>query len=125
SHQGYSVRGVLNRGEIVNVGTCACGFLDNFASIDLFVCSADGLTPENGITEFNESMVDIKRRMASLSERIVALVDHTKFGRKSLFKSVAAEEIDILITDPMTPPVVLDQYREFGMEILIASDKES
>ncbi len=125
SHTVYSVGGVLNRGEIVTVGTFACGFLDNFASIDLFVCSADGLTPENGVTEFNESMVDIKRRMAAISDRIVALVDHTKFGRKSLFKSVAAEEIDVLITDAKTPSAVLEPYREMGMEILITSDKES
>lgn len=124
-HTVYSVGGMLNRGEIVTVGTFACGFLDNFSSIDLFVCSADGLTPEIGITEFNENMVDIKRRMASISDRIVALVDHSKFGRKSLFRSVAAEDIDILVTDKGTPAKELEAFRNLKMEIFIADGDRS
>lgn len=120
SHIVYSVGGVLSRGEIVTVGTFACRFIDNFASIDLFICSADGLTPENGITEFNENMVDIKRRMADISDRVVALVDHSKFGRKSLFKSIATDEIDILVTDAGAPTDSLEPFREFGVEVLVA-----
>ena len=119
-HTIYSVGGMLNRGEIVTVGTFACGFLDNFASIDLFVCSADGLTPENGVTEFVESMVDIKRRMSAISDRILLLADHGKFGKKSLFKSIATEDIDVIVTDARTPAAALEPFREYPMEILIA-----
>ncbi len=121
-HTVYSVGGVLNRGEIVTVGTFACGFLDNFTSIDLFICSADGITPENGITEFNENMVDIKRRMAALSDRIIALVDHSKFGRKSLFKSIASEDIDMLVTDAKTPRKEIEAYRGLAMDIVVAHE---
>lgn len=119
-HTIYSVGGVLNRGEIVTVGTFACGFLDNFAAIDLFVCSADGITPENGVTEFVESMVDIKRRTCAIANRIMVLVDHSKFGKKSLFKSVPTEDIDILITDSGTPEASLEPYREYKMQIVVA-----
>lgn len=116
----YSVGGILNRGEIVTVGTFACGFLDNFAAVDLFICSADGFTPEDGITEFHESMVEIKRRLVSMAGRVIALVDHSKFGKKSLFKSCAAQDIDILITDAKTPPRYLEALRDAETEVVIA-----
>lgn len=124
SHTVYSVGGMLNRGEIVTVGTFACGFLDNFASIDVFICSADGFTVEDGITEYHESMVEIKRRMISIAYRVVALIDHTKFGRKSLFKSCATQDIDILITDDQTPREQLDALRERGIETIVASNRK-
>lgn len=122
-HTIYSVGGMLNRGEIVTVGTFACGFLDNFASIDLFVCSADGFTPEEGITEFHESMVEVKRRMTSIAYRVIALIDHSKFGRKSLFKSCATQDIDVLVTDAKTSPEHLGALKEYGIETFIAPSR--
>jgi DeoR/GlpR family transcriptional regulator of sugar metabolism len=121
-HTIYSVGGVLNRGEIVTVGTFACGFLDNFTSIDLFICSADGLTLENGITEFNENMVDIKKRMSVISDRIIALVDHSKIGRKSLFKSIAAEEIDVLVTDAKAAREEIEMFHGLGMDVIVTKE---
>lgn len=122
-HTVYSVGGMLNRGEIVTVGTFACRFLDNFTSIDLFICSADGFTPESGITEFNESMVEVKRRTVALANRVVALIDHSKFGKKSLFSSCPTEDIDVLITDNKIPRTALDELRHYAMEIIIAPDR--
>ena len=119
-HTIYSIGGMLNRGEIVTVGSFACGFLDNFSSIDLFICSADGFTPENGITEFNESMVEVKRRLVALSDRIVALVDHSKFGKKSLFQSCSTAEIDLLVTDDKAPRESLSQLTKSGLKIITA-----
>lgn len=119
-HTVYSVGGMLNRGEIVTVGTFACGFLDNFAAIDIFVCSADGFTPEDGITEFNESMVDIKRRMTAIADRVIALIDHSKFGKRSLFKSCATRDIDILVTDEKTPAAQLETFKDYEMDIFVA-----
>lgn len=121
-HTIYSVGGVLHRGEIVTVGTFALGFLDNFASIDIFVGSADGITPENGITEFNESMVDVKRRMVAIADRTIAMIDHSKFGKKALFKSWNIQDIDILVTDRQAPRKSLDAICKQNVEVVVADD---
>jgi Transcriptional regulators of sugar metabolism len=118
-HTIYSVGGVLGRGEIVTSGSFACSFLDNFSSVDLFLCGADGFTLENGITEFNESMVEVKRRMVTLADRVIAMMDHSKFGRKSLFKSCSTQDIDLLVTDPKAPKAMLDMLREYDIEIAV------
>lgn len=119
-HTIYTVGGAMQRGEIVTVGTFACGFLDNFAAIDYFICSADGITSESGITEFNESMVDVKRRMVAIADKTIAMVDSSKFGKKALFKSCATQDIDILVTDPGAPEMYLEAIRNYDVEIVIA-----
>lgn len=121
-HTVYAVGGVLHRGEIVTVGSFACGFLDNFAAVDLCICSADGITPESGITEFNESMVDVKRRMVAIADRTIAMIDHSKFGKKALFKSCSTQDIDLLVTDRQTPRKYLDAIRKFNIEIVVAEE---
>lgn len=121
-HTIYSVGGMLGRGEIVTGGSFACSFLDNFSSVDLFICGADGFTLENGITEFNENMVEVKRRMIILADRVIALMDHSKFGKKSLFKSCSTQDIDLLVTDSRAPRDILDGLLEYGVEVALAGE---
>ena len=110
----------MTRVEIVAGGMAARDFLNNFAAIDLYVCSTDGITAENGMTEFDEAVVDVKRRLIQMSDRVISLVDHTKFGRRALFPTCALRDIDLLITDGTTEKSYLEQLDKAGVSVVIA-----
>ena len=110
------------RGREITTGSFASSFLDNFASIDLFLCGADGISVDMGITEYNESVADIKRRLTALASRTILLADHSKFGKKSLFRCCSAEDIDTLITDSQTPQRYLDIFQKAGATVMTVTD---
>lgn len=106
--------------EPVTIGSFARSFLNNFASIDYFITSADGISVKHGITEFGERIADVKQQLHALSSKTIALIDHGKFGREALFKTCALNEIDILITDSQSPKRDLDTMKKMGIEIIVA-----
>ncbi len=118
----YMIGGRLEKGEEITTGSFASSFLDNFASIDLFLCGADGISVDMGITEYNESVADIKRRLTALASRTILLADHSKFGKKSLFRCCSAEDIDTLITDSQTPQRYLDIFQKAGATVMTVTD---
>ena len=120
THKIYCIGGVVVPNEIVTSGMFAHQFLSNFASIDFFIGSADGITPERSITECNEEVVEIKRQLISRAGCHIALVDHSKFGKVGLFESCPIEDIDVLITDEQAPQVAVDKLRELGVDVIIA-----
>ena len=89
------------------------------ASINLFIGSADGITPK-GITEFSEAVVDIKCQLIACSDRNIALVDHSKFGKEALFVSCPMQKVDTLVTDGNAPQKELDIIRSIGVDVVVA-----
>ncbi len=118
----YVIGGRLQKGEQVTMGSFARSFLDNFASIDLFLCGADGISLDTGITEFSEAIADIKKYLVSLSARTILLADHSKFGKKSLFRCCSVADVDTLVTDGQVPPRYLDAFEKAGVETITAEN---
>ncbi|MGI5962682.1 MAG: DeoR/GlpR family DNA-binding transcription regulator [Lawsonibacter sp.] len=119
SHKIYCVGGMVMANEAVTSGIFARMFLDNFACIDLFVGSADGITPKNGITEYSEAVVDVKRQLLQRAKRNIILVDHSKFGKEALFVSCPMQDVDTLITDGKAPKKDLDMIQKLGVDIIV------
>lgn len=119
-HTVYCVGGLMSRVEIVAGGMAARDFLNNFAAIDCYVCSTDGITQENGMTEFDEAVVDVKRRLIQMSDRVISLVDHSKFGKRALFPTCTLKDLDVLITDSGTPAHYRTQLEKAGINVVIA-----
>jgi DeoR/GlpR family transcriptional regulator of sugar metabolism len=119
-HDIYTTGGRLHKDQMITTGSFARSFLDNFISIDLFVCSADGISFETGITEFSEGVVDVKKKFAALSQRTIVLADHSKFGKRALFQSCASNNINIIITDNKTPRSQLEEFSKNGARVVIA-----
>ena len=62
------------------------------------VLSCAGLT-EEGAFNTNQMMVAVEQQMIRAADQVILVVDHTKFGTKSLAKLCDLDEIDILVTD--------------------------
>jgi DeoR/GlpR family transcriptional regulator of sugar metabolism len=61
-HDIYTTGGRLYKDQMITTGSFARSFSDNFISIDLFICSTDGISFETGITEFSEGVVEVKKK---------------------------------------------------------------
>ncbi|MCS6825027.1 MAG: hypothetical protein NZ553_00285, partial [Caldilinea sp.] len=79
--------------------------------------SATGLTPTDGITDVNPLEIQVKRAMAASAQRIVLLMDSTKFGVRSLQRIVPLEEVDVLITDDAAPAADVEALRAMGIDV--------
>lgn len=119
-HRIYMIGGQLNCKEQNTFGTFSQDFIRHFGKIDFFVGGADGLSIDSGITEYYEELADIKRRLIEISNHTIILADHTKFGKKSLFKSCSVNSIDTLVTDTKTPTSYLTEFQDAGINIIIA-----
>lgn len=120
NHTVYCIGGLMARVEIVAGGKAARDFLDNFEAIGIYVCSTDGITAENGMTEFDEAVVEVKSRLIQMSDRVISLVDHSKFGKRALFKTCTLQDLDLLITDAKTEKGYLEQLKQAGVSVVIA-----
>ncbi|WP_163876360.1 DeoR/GlpR family DNA-binding transcription regulator [Paenibacillus favisporus] len=111
------IGGILRSGSKTIEGVLGKSILEGIHS-DLFFTSAEGLSVREGMTDFSLYEAELKKLMIASSSKTVALVDHTKLGRRSIATSAKMEDIDVLITDEGADPEFL---RQLGTtEVLIA-----
>ncbi len=111
------IGGVLRVGSKTVEGVLGKDILSGIHA-DLFFTSAEGFSVQEGMTDFSLYEAELKKLMAANASRTIALVDHTKLGRRSIASSVALEEIHALVTDNKADPVFLKQCQR--LEVLIA-----
>ncbi len=63
--------------------------------------STKGFSPAQGTFESSAATYRIKQIIATKSTEVILLVDHTKFGQKSLCKVLDISQIDMVFTDGM------------------------
>ena len=90
-----------------------------FRSINASICflSATGLTLHEGITDVNLLEIQVKRAMASSSDRVIFLLDSSKWGVRSLARVVPLVDVDVLITDTAAPASLVESLRAMGVEV--------
>ncbi|MBL7160974.1 MAG: DeoR/GlpR transcriptional regulator [Anaerolineales bacterium] len=105
------------------VGPQAEQFFKNIRANTLFL-SATGLALPEGITDPNPLEIQIKRAMATSAERIVLIMDSTKFGVRSLAEILPLEKVAVLITDSGAPEDFVSELCQMGLDVHIASAGE-
>ena len=87
------------------------------ANINTAFVGAVGLTVENGLTDVTEEEAAVKRAMVASARRVVALVDHTKWGRVAFATFCPMDQIDLVITDAAAPEEMVAAVRSLGVEV--------
>ena len=85
---------------------------------------ARGLSLDRGLMDLNPDEVRIKREMAEACERVVAILDSTKWHRTALLPFVSADQVDAIVTDTGAPAGELDAWRARGIEIVSVEPAE-
>ena len=77
---------------------------------------------EDGIyvEEFEDAM--IKKKVASRSQKVCLVVDHSKFNKKSSYKALAFQDIDVLVVDWL-PDTYREKLEQAGCQIIYTKEK--
>ncbi len=113
------VGGRLRASELSMVGHIAEETLRAF-HVDLAIIGVGGITPEQGLTEFNVDEAGVKRVMIAQARRKVVVADHTKLGKVMLAAVAPLAAVDTLVTGREADPAAVARLREAGLEVLLA-----
>ncbi|MDR1189901.1 MAG: DeoR/GlpR family DNA-binding transcription regulator [Bifidobacteriaceae bacterium] len=108
--------GVLRDTSFTYVGPQVEDLLSTVHARSLFM-SATGFTAASGLTDPNPLEVQARRRMAASAERVIALIDSSKFGVTSAIRTAGTKEIDVFVTDSGAPKRELDLLRRAGVDV--------
>ena len=86
-------------------------------AIDVLFISCDGLSFQHGLTTPYRAERSLKRAMIERADRVVAIVDQSKFGNVQMFSFAAFEDIDVLITDTRVDPGAVEALEDHGLVV--------
>jgi len=88
--------------------------------VDVAFLGTNGVSAERGLTTPDPNEAAVKRAMIAASRRSVVLADHTKIGADRLARFGDLDEIDLLVTDSGTDPLVADELAAAGPRVVLA-----
>jgi len=110
------VGGVLRSDELSLVGGMADAALSGLR-LDRAFIGVGGLSVSEGATEFSMEDALVKRRLVQISDKVVVVADHTKFGEVALCHVCGTTEIDAIVTDAAAPEDDVRALRDLGVEV--------
>lgn len=89
--------------------------------VDMAFIGVDGLTLRHGLTTYNQLEASVNRLLIERATHVVAVADHTKIGRVTMALIAPSQAMQTLITDAAAPAEDLDDFRQAGIEVIVAS----
>jgi DeoR/GlpR family transcriptional regulator of sugar metabolism len=119
------VRMVVIGGELsitsgTNVGPLAESQIEYFRA-HRAVMGARAVSPREGLTSTNVLTAQTKRAMARCARELIVVADSTKLGKFAPYEVAPCEMISTLVTDCYADPGILEEFREMGVEVVVAS----
>ncbi|MCU1443565.1 MAG: DeoR/GlpR transcriptional regulator [Cryobacterium sp.] len=87
--------------------------------VDVAVLSATAVNT-SGFLCANALDAEIKRAMASIAERVILLVDHTKLDARARIRIGSLELVDVVITDAGATVSQVERLRSAGVDVVVA-----
>lgn len=113
------VGGILNKEEL-SLGNDFSPLLENL-HIDVLFMSVTGVHPAIGLTDQSFSEARVQNQMRQMASRTVVLADSSKFGRASLVKICALQEVSGIVTDSGVDLDLREAIRGTGVELMVVS----
>ena len=84
---------------------------------DIFFLGVDGVDPQFGFTTPNLAEASVNQAMIRIAREVVAVTDHSKFGRRSLAVICPPDRVDHIITDAGVGQSYIQEFDSMGVEI--------
>ncbi|MFJ8258224.1 hypothetical protein ACIQ4Z_13225 [Peribacillus asahii] len=91
--------------------------LANF-NIDIAFITVNGLSLENGLTDFRIHEVGVIQTILSRTKYKVVVADSSKFETSSYINVCPLKEIDLIVTDCSIPSNIVEDYNKANIRIL-------
>ena len=89
--------------------------------VDKAFIGAAGISPENGLTEFNMEDAQVKQVLIRNARQCIVVADGAKFGKTTFTSFAPLKAAHKIVTDRSAPPEVLEDIRRQGVEVLLAN----
>jgi len=116
-----STGGTLRHKSMSFVGRAAENTLDCYYIKKAFL-SSEGFSPDQGLTDSNESESDIRKKMIERSQQIIFLCDHTKFDKVGYLTTSSLDSLDVIISDVALPDEWLKKISTTNIETIVAQE---
>jgi DeoR family transcriptional regulator, fructose operon transcriptional repressor len=92
--------------------------------VDKAILGVSAIDLQYGVSTANHAEAQIKRMLARAAKVRIALADHDKFGRQYFAYVGPVTDINILVTDCGTERSYIDQFREAGLQVVVAESPD-
>jgi len=93
-----STGGLMKEGALALIGPQTEKMIDNY-HVDKAIISCKGIDKNKGISDSNESDVEIKKHMIQSAKEVILVVDNAKFDKISFVHTGDLSQIDYIVTD--------------------------
>jgi len=103
------------------VGQLGDGLFDRINVQKAFLGAA-GFTVESGLADATDEEAQIKRSMVSAAREVIAIVDHTKWGRAAFATFCSTDQIGLVLTDIAAPTDMVEELRRRTIDVRLVDD---
>jgi len=101
------------------VGPLGSGLLEQ-VNIQKAFMGAAGFTLETGLSDATDDEAQIKRLIVAAASEVVALVDHTKWGRSAFATFCPTDKLTAVVTDEEAPAGMVNELLQRGVVVHVA-----
>jgi DeoR/GlpR family transcriptional regulator of sugar metabolism len=126
-HRGITVAmpgGFLRSEALSVVGPLGSGLLER-VNIQKAFMGAAGFTLETGLSDATDEEAQIKRLIVGAASEVVALIDHTKWGRSAFATFCPTDMLTAVVTDGEAPAAMTDTLRERLVVVHVAAGRDN
>ena len=105
------------------VGPYSEQFLSNITCGILFL-GVDGIDLEYGLTTTNLMEASLNQKFIEISQYIVVLADHTKFGKRGFGRICTIDSVQHIITDEQTPQSIVSDLEKKGIRVTVVKQAD-
>lgn len=87
---------------------------------DKFFLGVDSFTIESGLSTPNIEEANLNQVMISMSKKVIAVLDSSKFNKRSFVFIAPVNKINTVVTDSGIPANVKRQLKSMNIEVLVA-----
>lgn len=111
------IGGIINRDNLSVSGAHALSFVKS-VNIDVAFMAPTGVTAENGFTCANYTEYEVKKAIVKKANKVIVLMDASKFDRSLPFTFATLKDIDIIISDARFSENFLTKAHAAGVEVI-------
>lgn len=111
--------GSCRDGAFTLLGEPGLSFLKDLHCDQLFLCSQ--AVDTNCASDTSMDLVNLKRTMIEASQRVILMVDSSKFGSRAIYRVADIERIHEVITDNGVAPEELQRMTDAGILVTCAA----
>jgi DeoR family transcriptional regulator of aga operon len=110
--------GMLRQTSYSLIGLDAESALARFSADRLFL-GVDGLDPAIGVTTPDQQEASLNTMMVKVSREVIAVLDASKLGQRSLAVIAPISDLDVVITDTAASAAGIQSLRDQGVEVIV------